>query len=736
MKLQDFHTTLAHPNARGYDLNDEQKAAVNHQDGPLWLLAGPGSGKSEVLVTRTLRLVCVDDAAASMSRVEPRSILLTTFTKKAAGNLEDRLATYFGSLQPVDLALNKVDLADIRVGTIHSLCNDILQEFRYPAYQNVRLLDDVEQHLFAYHGAEIAKHLDHAFWTHFEHAVPNWSTNSLYYPSKWKRVKAASVLFNHIVEDYVDVSKMRAAGGHWATLAYFYEQYEQALREHHRCDYAHLQARFLDFINSPAGTRFLAGDNNHLPLLHVLVDEYQDTNPIQERIYLALANRTPYNLTVVGDDDQAIYRFRGGTVSCLVNFDQACQTVFGESPRRIQLQKNYRSHYKIVKFFNDYMTSFPEMRAPGVRAPSKQPMQAESAITGSYPVVSWISRHKVRDLPNAVADLIINHLLKDNVISDLSQCVLLMRSTKDSPHNAGPYLEAFERHGIPVYNPRSKSFMESEEVQCLLAALVQVVDAKKTFGKNKSKDVVKSVRQWLNTLSGVYKNPAVTTAPLADYIKRSQANLPKLCADNPGTFIKPNLLEIIYRIISREPFRTWRKDPVRNLRLSKVTRLFENYHSMRLDGLRANAAGTDLARNFRDKFYYMFVGYLIEAGIDDDEDEEVIVPQGYLPFMTIHQAKGLEFPFVIVTQLGKKGREGSAQILEHELSPFRQDLYPRNVRSVQELALQDDIRLWYVAYSRAEYALILVGTTTHIKNHVAAPSRDYTAFRRTIPVIS
>jgi DNA helicase-2/ATP-dependent DNA helicase PcrA len=194
-------------------------------------------------------------------------------------------------------------------------------------------------------------------------------------------------------------------------------------------------------------------------------------------------------------------------------------------------------------------------------------------------------------------------------------------------------------------------------------------------------------------------------------------------------------MEILYRILSREPFRTWRQDPNRNMRLSKVTRLFESYHSIRYDTLRADPQGVDVDQRFRDQFYNIFVSYLIETGIDDDEDEEVIVPRGYLPVMTIHQSKGLEFPIVFVAQVGERGWAGTAQILERDLAPFRNDLYRRTTRSADLLALEDDIRLLYVAYSRAQYALIIVATQQQIQNHVAVPGRDALEFRRNTPVI-
>ncbi|WP_254563898.1 ATP-dependent helicase [Oscillatoria sp. HE19RPO] len=734
INLSTFHESLAQPTARGYDLDEKQKEAVEYEGGPLWLLAGPGSGKSEVLVTRTLKLLCVDG-------VNPRSIMLTTFTNKAARNLEDRLAAYLAALQETSPSLQSVDLADIRIGTIHSLCNDILQEYRSPNYQNVRLLNDVEQHLFTYRNAEIAKHEDLAFWREFEHSVKDWG-NKDYCPNKWKRVKASATLFNHIVEDRVDVQKMLLEGGHWATLAKYYQQYVQALKSNYRCDFAHLQSCFLEFINSPGGQRFLeGGTKDQVPLQHILVDEYQDTNPIQEGIYLALAHQTPHDtITVVGDDDQALYRFRGGNVSCMVNFDKACMISLGKSPHKIQLDKNYRSHSNIVNFFNSYITSFSEMKMPGVRAPGKNPVKASSSISGSYPAVSWIERKKVGDLPNAVADVVKNYLISDGILSDYSQCVLLVRSAKDSPNNAGPFIKAFEERGIPVYNPRSKSFMESEEVQCLIAALIEVIDQDHTFStdyKNptgKPYEWVLTVQKWMNTLKTVRCSPEFSTNELDEYLKNSNVSLLKLCQHHKGGFLNRNLLEILHRILALEPFHTWQKDSVKNQRFSKVTRLFDGYHSFKLDGLRSNELGK-LDPYFLHQFYQMFISYLIDAGIDDDEDEEVIVPQGSLPIMTIHQAKGLEFPFVFVAQLGQKQRIGAAQILERDLAKFRQDLYPRSIRSPEELAVEDDIRLLYVAYSRAQYSLTLVGTKNHIKNHVAAPGRNYSDFQRSTKVI-
>ena len=105
----------------GYKYGPDQKAAILHGDGPLWITAGPGSGKTEVLVARTLKLLLCD-------KLSPSSVFLTTFTEKAADNLVNRIATY---LDDLDVS-PQISAADLRTGTLHSLCDTVMREHRYP----------------------------------------------------------------------------------------------------------------------------------------------------------------------------------------------------------------------------------------------------------------------------------------------------------------------------------------------------------------------------------------------------------------------------------------------------------------------------------------------------------------------------------------------------------------------------------------------------------------------------
>ena len=333
MDIESIYARLDEIPGRSIKLDQKQKEIIEFGDGPLWIIAGPGSGKTEVLVLRCLKLLVVDE-------ITPKSIMITTFTEKAARNIEDRLTSYLDYLSQFDDTLRDIEASFLRTGTLHSLCNAIMQEYRYEHYKNYRLLDELEKPLFIYAHSKLVNHKQSndryvSLWHHFHYLVDRWNPSSGYLPSRWSRVKAATMLFDRIVEDLIDVDKLRQKGGAYETLAEAYEDYANGLEKHFRCDFANLQERFIDFLSSPKGALFVDGDgsNDHPGIKYVLVDEYQDTNPIQEAIYLKLADPAPHNLCVVGDDDQALYRFRGGTVECMVNFDKACQRAWGLDPQ-------------------------------------------------------------------------------------------------------------------------------------------------------------------------------------------------------------------------------------------------------------------------------------------------------------------------------------------------------------------------------------------------------------------
>lgn len=383
---------------KGYDLDEIQKDVVEHGEGPLWVVAGPGSGKTEVLVLRTLKLIYVDNFS-------PASIIITTFTEKAAKNLFERILNYTSLITEKYPELEKIDIHNLKIGTLHSLCNDIMLENKYPDYENYRLLDNIEQYLFIYEHSNfvndnselylpLCQHFSYLF-DRFDGVTGSYGWNGEKIPNKWRRTNAAIQIFNRIVEDMVDVQKMEDGDEYWKLLKQAYEDYYNNMKEHRRCDFSHLQKKFLEFLDSPLGQRFLEGDGTEVRpgIKYILVDEYQDTNPIQEMIYLSLAKHC-HNLCVVGDDDQALYRFRGGTVDCMVTFKEACEKSFDITFSKDSikfLNSNYRSHPNIVHYYDNYINSFEAMNLDKARVENKPELIPKGSISGDYPAVAYIT---------------------------------------------------------------------------------------------------------------------------------------------------------------------------------------------------------------------------------------------------------------------------------------------------------------------------------------------------------
>ena len=199
----------------------------------------------------------------------------------------------------------------------------------------------------------------------------------------------------------------------------------------------------------------------------------------------------------------------------------------------------------------------------------------------------------------------------------------------------------------------------------------------------------------------------------------------------PGTYFDSSLHEIVYFLLGLEPFRTWQNDPAKRFRLGKLTELIEAFSSMPVPGYPNISRGSmristetagQLVPGWVRQFYHLFVGYLDEAGLDDIQDDEVICPTGMVPIMTIHQAKGLEFPFVFVGHAGANTKPSDTHELEEYFDPY--PINPTRAFSrapASERAELDMIRQYFVAYSRAQYALIIVGSTDQIRRKVTIP---------------
>lgn len=425
----------------GAALNEEQRSVVGHSAGPLLVIAGPGSGKTFSLVLRTLNLLL-------SGKAEPGEIVLCTFAEKAARELADRLSAGAAALGYGG------DLSSLKVGTIHGLCNGILLDHRHrtPLGNAYETLDDLSQLLFLFeHLKEIAGE-----GSYEDPYLGRWKT-------RWSAVKGLRNHFDKITEELVDPKELFGSGKHFVReLGAAYLRYEEALFAENRVDFAHLQ-KLVHGLLLDEGTR----DRIASPIRYVMVDEYQDTNYVQERVLGMLASGSG-NLCVVGDEDQSLYRFRGATVRNILEFPERYP-----GAEEIKLTTNYRSHGKIVGAYDRWMASADWENRDGGR-----PFRYEKTVVPDpntehpdYPAVFSVWGQDSTDEASRFADMVA-YLKAQGVVEDYSQVALLLHTVRMD--HSGPYIEALKKKGIPAYCPRARSYFENEEVRLLVGAFAAI----------------------------------------------------------------------------------------------------------------------------------------------------------------------------------------------------------------------------------------------------------------------
>jgi len=325
--------------ARGFKPSESQRAAILHVDGPLFLPAGPGSGKTRVLLWRALNLIVFHEIA-------PDQIYLSTFTEKAAFQLKEGLRSLLADVT------NKTgvnfDISQMYVGTVHSLCRKLILDRRFsPNHQRTiapALLDELDQYFFLFKKENFLPMLAAAGFSEDGYKEINMFFEGADSESRHRAVTSCISFFNRLSEENVDPVDLRTRTTDPALqkIIDLYRVYHQTLCQDHNphlTDFALLQQEAFKAIsaNPKVSTVFK----------HVIIDEYQDTNTIQEKIFFKLAEGSK-NLCVVGDDDQALYRFRGATVENFVQFPDRCKQYLNLTPKTIVLSTNYRSRSKLL----------------------------------------------------------------------------------------------------------------------------------------------------------------------------------------------------------------------------------------------------------------------------------------------------------------------------------------------------------------------------------------------------
>ncbi|MBN1890450.1 MAG: ATP-dependent helicase [Thermoflexales bacterium] len=673
-------------------LTEQQLEAILHTGSPLLIIAGPGSGKTEVVTWRVAHLIRAGYAA-------PAHCLVTTFTNKAALELKDRIQH---NLHQAGFEGVEADVEQMQVCTIHSLCADILRQYqsRSSLPRGFRILDESGQFLFVYTHRKalgldaLVKGRPHDFFSDVLHMF-NLATEELVASGDllgWCREQQQAAE-ERAAEAAGGKSKAKARKAAdevelWreeAIVTEGYRAYCDLLRERGLVDFAFLQCHTLDLLQSKPDVVTELRERYR----EIFVDEYQDTNAAQEHIlkYLAAAGE---RLTVVGDDDQSIYRFRGATVSNLLSFADRYA-----GAHVVKLTQNFRSREPIVQHSLGVI----------VNNPARFPKDLFT-MRGSGSDVLLVYERTVSEEAAAIAALL-GRLHRSGKIRRWGDVAFLLRSVKSY---AGDYVAALQAESIPAYVMGDATFFEREDIQQLYC-LFNFLGATKPWGDVHVRCPLMGLDDPTCMALQVYKGSLLDIADdeglqqIGVQDANDRRRILDLLALKRRVQAKQHtsLLEVFYDLLAatghvRLCERAKCTEPLMNLGvMSRLVAAFDEH------------GGT---RNF-----YPFQDYLRlmkEGGVNP----AVVAPDNAVQVMTIHQAKGLEFPVVVIGSVMTGRLPGT----------YRKDRYevPHKLRAsgqpeVPDPHLVDERKLFYVAATRARELLIL-GTADVVNKRGGGPS--------------
>ena len=631
------------------------------------IIAGPGSGKTEILAWRVANLVETGDASSDR-------VLVTTFTDKAAQELKDRI-------QKKVLHLN-VDA--MQVSTIHSFCLKILHRYNHHAKmpKEIRILDEREQMLFIFSHREDLKlgstsdEDQYNFFSNVQRAF-NLATQEMVEPSSlenWCRLNLSNCTRDE------DLWRDRAL------LASAYGRYLELLKAEGLLDFNLLQRSALNLMQG--NQKVLDEIRRSYPW--ILVDEYQDTDAVQDRILRLLAGDGK-RFTAVGDDDQSIYRFRGATVRNILAFKER----FPES-KVIKLERNFRSKKSIVQNSQQVIVHNPARISKDL-----------SSARGIGSDVLVVNKRSLAEEARASVDLL-KSLHDTGKIARFGDIAILFRSVR---FHAGYYVNALREANIPFSITGDGGFFKRREISRLFDLLIYLNTSggwgdryllnpflnfrPETYGALQKKNASFSGTTTLDELQSIGITNETDQQKLRDLIALR-------CQVQEANY--ETILDIFYRLIqctkctySLEQDNNKASSLANIGRLSQIVASWDEYGE---------------ASNF--KSFLKYLRLLKKGGMDGITNPEKDAVQ----IMSIHQAKGLEFPVVVLGSV-VNGRLPISQRAEPFEIPYH--LRASGWPEVEDPHLVDERKLFYVAATRAR-DLLIIGTSDAKSKFVEGPS--------------
>ena len=609
-------------------LNPEQRTAVEHFEGPILVLAGAGSGKTRVLTTRIAHLV-------QEQGVDPAGILAVTFTNKAAGEMRARIRRLLGR-----------EPAGMWMGTFHSLGARLLR-------RHAPLLGWSSN--FSIHDADQALRETKRAMDRLNISVKRWHPRAVH--------SAISAAKNQLIG--VDEYRTLAADPFSRVVADVYPAYSAALKEQNAFDFDDLLVKPVELFETHENV--LGAYRRRFQF--VLVDEYQDTNRAQYR-FLQLLASAHGNLMVVGDDDQSIYGWRGADIRNILDFEQDFP-----GAAIVRLEQNYRSTGRILDAANHVIALNVKRKGKTLRTDA-----------GAGELLTRVESVDERDEAEWIAGEIVTRLAAGDAAT-AREFVVLYRTNSQSR----ALEEAFRRHDLPYQIVGGTRFYERREIMDVLAYLRLISNARDAgafdrivnYPKRGVGDTSQArLLEWA-TAYGVTPLEAAARAHEVDEVRGAASAalvaFAELITKYRALSYHLGVGELIEKLFEELRLHDALLDegPEGEERWENVRELVAGAHEfdarsdedeLEDEDAQADATALDL--------FLQKVSLLTDVDRADTSADAVTL-------MTLHNAKGLEFPFVFISGL----EEG---------------LFPLKRAYDDPDTLEEERRLFYVGITRGE----------------------------------
>jgi DNA helicase II / ATP-dependent DNA helicase PcrA len=622
-------------------LNPEQREAVLHRNGPLLILAGAGSGKTRVITSRIAYLI-------GDGHAQPREVLAVTFTNKAAEEMRSRVESLLGS-----------DVTGMWISTFHALCARLLRR-EAPAIGLTRdfvIYDSSDQ-------LSVVKH----------------ALKQLQIDDSFIQPRAALSRISSAKNRMETPDALASAGGGWnrrdEQIAKVYAYYLAALKDANALDFDDLLLKTVDLFENAESVRRKYSEQ----FRYVMVDEYQDTNRPQYLLIRRLAE-AHRNLCVVGDPDQSIYKWRGADLRNILDFEQD----FGEA-KIVKLERNYRSTQVILDAASAVISQNRNRKDKHLWTDRK----------GGARIVYFRGGDELEE-----ADFI-TRTARSALANDVESMVAVLYRTNAQSRTIE---DALMREGISYKIIGGVRFYERREVKDALAYMRLIINPHDDVSLQRvinvpSRGIGKGVMESIEKVSmaDTHGDLPLLAAGLA----------PAVSANSLWSRIVHGLEERVFPARAAAALATFRDLIVRltdvarhdsvSIAIGKMLDQSGYLQDLR-DERNEDAEGrienlaelVSAAREFESREPEpMLIGFVDRLSLLSDADEEDGSRDARVWMMTLHSAKGLEFPVVIVAGL----EEG---------------LFPHSRSSDDEEELEEERRLCYVGMTRARSQLVLTG---------------------------